>query len=369
MLKGIKLKANPTNLQKEILSQWMGCARFIWNAKCEEESYYRSYARKYCPVGTYAPIDAKAAHFKDKTLSPWLYQCPSQIIRNAATNWYKTYMEFVKGKCGRPKRKRKTDKGSIYLTRELFSFDQCDDGVTRLFIGTKTNNIGYLSFKAHAAFSEPNSLYIRKEAGVYTVSFCYETDEKVESPLSDQEQLTLLGHADQDWLESHVVGIDRGVKVPVHTGTATYDYTEQQKRKAKKRELHIKRAQKRLSRQLKGSNRRSKTKMRLAKQHKRVANIRQDFCHKISRALVNSDAQVIVFENLKTAQMTRRSKPKQDDTGKYLPNRAKQKSGLNKRILNVGWHYLECCTQYKAKATGKAVFKIASHFTSQACSS
>ncbi|WP_286397328.1 helix-turn-helix domain-containing protein [Acinetobacter towneri] len=36
MLTGIQLRAYPTNHQKLILSQWMGCARFIWNAKCDE---------------------------------------------------------------------------------------------------------------------------------------------------------------------------------------------------------------------------------------------------------------------------------------------------------------------------------------------
>ncbi|PJE77873.1 hypothetical protein CI610_03201 [invertebrate metagenome] len=74
---------------------------------------------------------------------PFLYACPSQIIRNAATNWCNTYQKFMKAICGRPK----TDKGSIYLTKELFRFDVCPDGVTRLFIGAKKNNIGYLSFK------------------------------------------------------------------------------------------------------------------------------------------------------------------------------------------------------------------------------
>lgn len=82
MLTGIKLRANPTSHQKLILSQWMGCARSIWNAKVEEERYYRTYARKYCTIGTYAPIDQTTSQFKSKELSPWLSECPSQILRN-----------------------------------------------------------------------------------------------------------------------------------------------------------------------------------------------------------------------------------------------------------------------------------------------
>ena len=90
MLTGIKLRANPTSDQKLVLSQWMGCARSIWNAKVDEERYYRTFARKYYPIGTYAPIDQKASQFKSKELTPWLYKCPSQIIRNSAVNWYQT---------------------------------------------------------------------------------------------------------------------------------------------------------------------------------------------------------------------------------------------------------------------------------------
>ena len=57
MLMGIKYKANPTENQKLILSQWMGCSRLIWNAKCEEDKYLRSYAKKYMPIGTFSEIN------------------------------------------------------------------------------------------------------------------------------------------------------------------------------------------------------------------------------------------------------------------------------------------------------------------------
>ena len=365
MLQGIRLKANPTDQQKLILSQWMGCARFIWNAKCDEHRYYSNYAKKYCPIGTYAPIDTKAAQFKSKELSPWLYDCPSQIIRNSATNWYQTFQKHMKGLCGKPKRKKKSDKGSVYLTRELFRFDTCEDGVTRLFIGTKTNNIGYLSFKSHRSFNEPKSLYIRKEAGQYFVSFCYEDGS--EEPASDKDHLNYLKGASREWLEDHVIGVDRGVAIPVHTGSHRYDFTDNQKRNKEKRERYVKRLQRRLSRQKKGSNRRQKTKARIATQHKKIANIRQDFCHKTSRKMVDSTAKVIIFENLKTAQMTRKPKAKQDRNGKFISNKASQKAGLNKSILNVGWHYLESYTRYKAAKAGKAVFKVAAAYTSQEC--
>jgi len=67
----------------------MGCAKFIWNAKWGEEKYHTTFARKYYPLGTYAPVDQKTAQFKSKALSPWLYDCLSQIIRNSAVNWFR----------------------------------------------------------------------------------------------------------------------------------------------------------------------------------------------------------------------------------------------------------------------------------------
>ena len=156
MITGISFQAHPTEHQKLVLSQWMGCARVIWNAKCDDERYMTFFARRFCPIGTYAPIDQTYSQYKNDELTPWLKGCPSQILRNSAVNWYDTYWKFIKGECGKPKRKHKSDTGSIHLTRELFEFQHCADGNIRLFIGTKRNNIGYLSFKKHRDFKAPN---------------------------------------------------------------------------------------------------------------------------------------------------------------------------------------------------------------------
>ncbi|MFW8565232.1 RNA-guided endonuclease InsQ/TnpB family protein [Orrella sp. 11846] len=367
MLVGIKLHANPTPEQKKVLSQWMGCARLIWNAKVDEELYHRTFANKYYPIGTYAPIDKKAAHFKSKELTPWLYDCPSQIIRNSATNWCNTYFNFMKGLCGRPKRKPKSDRGSIHLTRELFRFEHCSDGNIRLFIGSKTNNIGYLSFKKHANFNTPKSIYIRKERGRYSISFCYEDGFDAVGLKTNQQHLDYLRDESDEYLEQNTIGIDRGVAIPVQAGEKSFDFSEGQKKNLSESERYIKRLQRRLSRQTKGSNHRNETKSKLSKSHAKKANIRNDFAHQTSRAIVDGKETVIVLEDLKTSNMTRRPAPKQNEAGQYLPNHASQKAGLNQAILNVGWHQIEVCISYKAHKEGKAVFKVAPHSTSQEC--
>jgi len=367
MLLGIRLKANPTSRQKLILSQWMGCARAIWNAKCDEERYYATFARKYYPIGTYAPIDQKTSQFKNKELTPWLYECPSQIIRNAAVNWYQTFQKFMQVQCGKPKRKPKTDKGSLHLTRELFKFEKGEDGVTRLFVGTKTNNIGYLSFKSHRSFEIPNSIYIKKERGQYSVSFCYD-DGKDNRSMTMDEHLQYLKSATKEYLNDNVIGIDRGVAIPAQAGNKSYDFTKGQKKNKTKAEQYIKRLQRKLAKQKqKTSQRRSKTKCRIANHHAKCGNIRKDFCHQTSRSLVNHQAKIFIFEDLKTSKMTMKPKAKQDENGKFVSNKAKQKAGLNRSILDKGWHKLETFTKYKAYKAGKVVFKVPAPHTSQEC--
>ena len=64
---GIRLQANPNIQQKKTLSQWMGCARLIWNAKCEDELYMTRYARRYCPIGQQFPAKLRPLQIKGYT--------------------------------------------------------------------------------------------------------------------------------------------------------------------------------------------------------------------------------------------------------------------------------------------------------------
>ena len=368
MLMGIRLQAHPSKKQKLILSRWMGCARFIWNAKCDDERYLATFARKYLPVGTYAPIDQKFSQYKDPELSPWLSECPSQILRNSAVNWYQTYQSFLKGECGKPRRKKKSEDGSIHLTKEVFRFEKCSDGVTRLFIGTKTNNIGYLSVKNHRPYQEPKSIYIKKRHGEYSVSFCYD-DKLDESSLFDQAQhLKHLRECQRKFLETFTVGIDRGVVRPVQAGGEVYELTPEQKKSKHGRERWLKRYQSRLSRQQKGSRRRLQTKRKISECHQKIANIRKDFCHKTSRSIVSNERhKIIVLEDLRIQNMTAKPKARESKDGKWEKNGAKAKAGLNRSILNEGWHQLDSYIKYKAYRAGKAWFKVSAQYTSQEC--
>ncbi len=57
MLMGAITSAYPNKKQREIFNQWIGCARFIWNAKTDEQEYLYKFSKKYLPDGTFIPVD------------------------------------------------------------------------------------------------------------------------------------------------------------------------------------------------------------------------------------------------------------------------------------------------------------------------
>ena len=206
-------------------------------------------------------------------------------------------------------------------------------------------------------------LTIKREKGRYYVSFCYGEPEQSHFNFN-KANLKHLKTASTAWLEAHTVGIDRGVSIPVQANDISFELSPNQKRKKIKQEKYVKRMQRKLSRQQLGSGRRSRTKQRIGRAHQKIANIRNDFCHKTSHAITSETRnKIIVLEDLKTKNMSRSSKGTVEEPGKQV----KAKSGLNRSILDKGWHKLEAYLTYKSQKRGKALFKVNAQHTSQAC--
>jgi putative transposase len=143
-----------------------------------------------------------------------------------------------------------------------------------------------------------------------------------------------------------VVGVDVGVEKLVTLSTGE---TVGPPRFLSRSGARLKRAQRVLSRKVKGSRRREKARLRVARLHCRVANQRDDFLHKLSRVLVTR-ADLVVFENLGIKEML-------------------SKSFLAQSISDCAWGRLMQFTVYKAEEAGKAVDFIDPMGTSQECSS
>jgi putative transposase len=159
------------------------------------------------------------------------------------------------------------------------------------------------------------------------------------------------------------VGIDLGV---THFAALSNGEFIDHPRSFRKAEKKLASAQQVLARKKRGSHRRKKAARQVATCHRKIANQRKDFQHKASRKLVNR-YQVIVFEDLRVKNLTRAPVPKQDENGKYLPNGAAAKAGLNKSILDAGWSTFTEMVSVKAAWAGRTVIFVDPSKTSQIC--
>jgi putative transposase len=376
---GIKMRAWPTSHQKQILSQWMGCSRVIYNGKCDEQEYFFKFKCRFPEfAGAKVPVDQAYSQFKTE-ISDFLSLCPSEILRNSAVVWYQTMQKFFKGECGRPVKKKKRARESMWLTRELFSLNQNPiTGKWQLFIGKKKNNIGFLSFEAHREFLIPASITIAKENGKYFVSFNYE-DPKL-SVKTQEELISELAKLPALEIANQTIGLDRGVVIPVQSSAGqSFDFTPEQKVTIERKQKKIKKWQRRLARQKLGSNRRKKVKSSIAVAHRKIADIRRDFAHKTTRTLVgekdehgnviDNGIRIFTVEDLKITNMTKSPAPKPDEEnpGHYAPNKSAAKAGLSQKILNSAWGMIGTFLSYKAAHAGKVCVKVSPRFSSQEC--
>jgi len=113
-------------------------------------------------------------------------------------------------------------------------------------------------------------------------------------------------------------------------------------------------AQRKFSKQEKGTPQRKKVKKVVARIHERIANKRNDFAHKLSRTLVNS-FQVIAFEKLNIKGMM-------NNHTKCFGHK------LNKSISDVAWNQFMQFTAYKAADAGRTVAWVNPRNTSKMCS-
>jgi putative transposase len=369
MLTGIRTHFNPEPHIAQTLSQWIGCARVIYNAKCDEDRYLRKFAAKYLPVGTFPEVNKASSYFKDPELTPWLSDCPSQILRNSATIWARTYQRFFNGLGGRPQRKTRAKGNYIWLTQELFRV-RWEGRACILTLGTQAKPIGTVRVKwnqSRVPQQNPKSIWIRKTAHRWYLSFSYD-DGNLAQTIDPQEHLDHLKRFSHSELEAMITPVDRGVAKPLHTDNAVYVLTPSEKKAATKREQRLRRYQRRMARQVKGSNRRRRTIQRISCLHEKTACVRENFWHQTTRALVDN-AQVVVIENLQLKNMTRRAKAKQDEHGRWVKNGSAAKSGLNKAMLDVALGRFEVLLSYKMEKAGKPLFKVAPNHTSQECAS
>jgi putative transposase len=193
------------------------------------------------------------------------------------------------------------------------------------------SKIGAVKIKLHRPIEgAPKTLTIRRDrVGNWYACFLCEVEPKPLPPIDT------------------VVGIDVGL-----ASFATYSNGEKVAvpRFFRKEEKALAKAQRRLSKAGKGTPERAKRRKVVAHIHRRIANKRRDFAHKLSRQLVNAFG-VIAFEDLKIVDM------KQDNY-----------RSMNKSIGDAAWRQLVQYTAHKAEEAGRRVVLVNPRNTSRMCS-
>ena len=344
-----------------------------------EDRYYRAFQRRFLDfAGVHAPVDQAYAHLvgdgagNEEENTTWLRQVPSQVLRNGAVRFYQGYQSFFKGLARRPTVQSRHGVQSVWLTSELFSFEPARidaDGVVtdwRLLLGTKKFPCGELRFVDHRpGWAPPASIHVSVNAGRWHVSFSNEAKADAVAVPSEQEVLDQLRQFSEEELTARAVGLDRGVAVPLMSSTGrAFELLDIQKVRLAKKELQRKRWQRRAARRVKGSKNRREAHQRAARAGLYAADVRTNFAHQTSRALVNSPAQLFVFEALAVKNMTRSAAGTAAEPGRKVA----QKRGLNRSILASAWGETKLFTKYKALAAGKLCIEVPPHHSSQECS-
>ena len=152
------------------------------------------------------------------------------------------------------------------------------------------------------------------------------------------------------------VGIDFGCKAALAvTDGETHSFVEAPKflRKAERQIKHLSKGKRRKvapnrRKKQKASSRWKKTQLRISKVTRKVANQRQNWVHQVASDIVRCNS-FVATEKLEVSKMTRKAK-----NGK----RKKQKAGLNKSILDVGFGMLRSAIEYKVIEAGGVFVEV-----------
>jgi putative transposase len=120
--------------------------------------------------------------------------------------------------------------------------------------------------------------------------------------------------------------------------------------------------QRRMSRKVKFSSNWKKAKAKVQKIHTRIAHARKDFLHKTTTTISQNHALVCI-EDLQGRNMSRSAKGTVDAPG----NNVRQKSGLNRSILDQGRGEFRRQLAYKMVWSGGTLLAVLQHNTSRIC--
>jgi putative transposase len=321
----------PSPTQETTLRDHCAHARYIWNLAVEQQSWWR-------PGRTSAPgyleqcrqlTQARAEH-------AWLRGGSQMVQQQALRDYAQAMANFFDGTHRKPSW-RKAGRGDGF--RIVAVRPEHVQRLSRKLGKVWVPKAGWVRFRWSRAVPLAKSYRItRDRTGRWHVAFAV-PPEPVPSPGTGE-----------------VIGIDRGVAVSAALSTGELLRVP---RLSPARQRRLRHLQRKLARAKRGSSRRARVRLALARLKAREADIRKDWAEKTSTDLTRR-FDVIRVEDLRISNMTRSARGTINLPGRNV----RAKAGLNREIMASGWGLL--LRRLDQKAPGR-VEKVNPAFTSQRC--
>ena len=322
-LKGYKYRLRPKKKQLEQLSQFAGCARYVYNRGLErrKQAYDQNETLRYFDQNKELTLWRKELD--------WLESCHSQVLQQSLKDLNRAFENFFrrvreKKTPGFPRFKKRGD-------RDAFRFPQ---GFKVKEDQVYLPKLGWMRFrKSREIPGKIKEVTVMREGSNWNVSFSSEQEIEV-----TQVEPTAG------------IGIDLGCERFATIVGQEITFVEHPKL-LKKYLTKLKRYGHVLSKKTYKSQNYFKFKKKLSKLHRKVRECRADFLHKLSTELVKNH-DLICVESLHVKEM--------------LENGSR---ALSRSIADSGWRKFLSFLGYKTKEKGKKLVELASYFPStQLCS-
>jgi len=344
-----RFRLYPTPAQQDVLLGHCAHARYVWNLAVEQRSWWQP--------GRPAPGFAEQCRqlSEARAANPWLAAgsviVQQQALRDfhaAYASWFAALREWRSRSANRPPeerpaapspsswRKRDVNEGFRVVAVRPADVRR----LNRRWGQVLVPKLGWVRFRWSRPVPKARSYRVtRDRAGRWHVAFAA-VPPAILAPGNGQ-----------------VVGVDRGVAVSAALSTGELLKTPGL-RPAERRRLRL--LERRKARQRKGSHRRDRTKLAIARLKARETDRRRDWTEKVSTDLARR-FDLICVEDLDVRAMTRSAKGTLQRPGRGV----RQKTGLNRAILAGGWGRLVVRLEHKAPGR---VHQIPAAYTSQRCS-
>jgi putative transposase len=311
----------PTPEQEVILARTFGCARFAYNhmLRLRTDAWMQRQER----IG-YHESSGVLTVLKKQPEYAWLNEVSSVPVQQALRHLQTAFANFFARRTSYPQFKRKDGKQSAEYTTSAFKWD---GQLLKLAKMPEPLNIRF-------------SRTIPKAATVTTVTVIKDTADRYFVSLLCDDAV-----AAKPAVQSKV-GVDLGL---THFAILSTGEKVVSPNTFRRNETKLAKLQRKLAKKQKGSNRRIKAKLKVARLHARIADSRRDFLHKLSTRLINEN-QVIAIESLAVSNMQK--------------NRC-----LSKSISDASWSEFVRQLEYKALWYGRELIGIDKWFpSSRRCS-